>query len=140
MTNRTFINICLLASIIPLYELWRLWPENYTVNPWLSKGPDISILWYVKGLGNMLADIVKAIIILRLSRMNQPLRIAAGTYLIYTLLDLWYYILDYNSSQTPAYVLIYSFVPLIIILFAYKRKQSSPYKQKELYKEPTEAL
>jgi hypothetical protein len=130
MTNRTFISICLLALVLPVNELWHLWNHvSYNVNPWLARDYPLDIQWYVKFLCLNLSDVIKAVVIYRFARLNRPARIVSTAILVYAIIDLIMFFINFNQTD---YTIIYSLTGVISILFSYKRKRKM---QKEMKQE-----
>lgn len=56
-----------------------------------------------------------AILIFRLSRLNQILRIASGAFVVLKSVELVMFFINNNKSY-PAYVFLYSFIALIVVI------------------------
>lgn len=120
MTKRTFYNVVLLALIIPVNEMHHLFKDDIKmVNSWWFLDYPLNIQWYVKFLCLNISDVLKGFLIYRVSRLNQVFRIAAATYLIYTLFDLIMFFWNFNKGD---YMVPYSFIAVIIISLAYYRQ------------------
>jgi len=114
VSKRTKFTIALIALILPLNEIWQVWKEsNAVVNPWLALDYPLAIQWYFKFLGHSVSDVLKAIVVFRLSRMNQTLRLAARVYLIYTVFDLVMFFINFNKIN---YVLVYTLTGAVALL------------------------
>lgn len=91
-------------------------------NYWLSgKDYALDMQWFVKFLCLDISNVIKALLIFRLARMNQVFRIAAGVYLVLCLLDLVFFFVDCNTGN---YLLLYSFIGVFVIVIAYPKRVS----------------
>lgn len=115
MTRRTYINILLLALILPISELHTLWEGSTAIiNPWIHYNYPLGVEWYIKFLSINVSDLLKAIIIFRVSRMNRVFRIAANAFMACTLFD--FMIFFVNMQTGKYYIELYSLVGVITII------------------------
>lgn len=108
MTNRKTLTIILLVALIFFFqEAWQLFEGvQYDVDPFPLIDYSLDIQWYVKWLGAKTADILKAVIIVMLSRLYFDIKTVAMGYLIFTILDLMMYCFVCSSySYTPVYLI-----------------------------------
>lgn len=114
MTSRTIISIVLLSLIFPAQEIWQLWKnDNSVVNWWIAYDYPLSTQWYIKFLGAHVSELLKAIVIYRITHKIQALRMAAIVLLTYTVVDLLMFFVDFNRAS---YALVYSTVGFGVIL------------------------
>lgn len=114
MTRRTLISIVLLSLIFPVQEVWQLWRnDNRVVNWWVALDYPLSIQWYLKFMGYHVADILKSIVIYRITYKIQSLRNAAIVVLIYSFVDLAFFFVCFNKIP---YALILSTVGFVCIV------------------------
>ncbi len=114
MSNRTIINILLISLIFPINELWPFFEKGRIVNWWVS-GMDypLEIQWYMKFMFMNIADVIKGILIFKLSRMYPAMRLASAVYLSFCVFDLWMFFYNFNSSS---YSIIYAMAAPAIAL------------------------
>lgn len=114
MTPRTFLSIVLLALIFPVQEFWQLWKnDNRNVNWWIALDYPLSIQWYFKMAGLKLSELLKALVIYRITFKIQSLRNASIVLLTYTVVDLAMFFVNFNQSS---YTLIYTTVGLVVMI------------------------
>jgi hypothetical protein len=117
MTRRTFITIMMICLILPINELWQIWDgDPRIVSSWLHSDITFNIQWYFKFLFGAIANVLKAGVIVRMSNMNQYLRIASMTYLTYTIMDVFFFLLKYNQFS---YVTVYGSLGLVATIIIY---------------------
>lgn len=97
-------------------ELWSFFEQGKLVNNWLSgMNYPLDEQWYFKFLFLNVSNLLKAILIFRLSRMYHGMRLGALVYMVYCFVDLfmftynfnlWGYKIIYASSFTLAGVII----------------------------------
>ena len=119
MTPRTFLSIVLLGLIFPVQEFWQLWRNSdKEVNWWIAIDYPLNVQWYLKFAGIHVADILKSIVIYRITYKIQSLRMAAIVVLIYSFIDLTLFIWCFNKAP---YALILSTVGLVsLVVFNWK--------------------
>lgn len=119
MTPRTFLSIFLLSLIFPAQEIWQLWKnDNRNVNWWITLDYPLGVQWYVKFAGSKLSELLKAIVIYRITFKIQSLRMAAIVLLIYTLVDFIMFFICFNQAS---YTLIYTTVGAVSLVVIYWR-------------------
>jgi hypothetical protein len=123
MTPRSFYSIVLLALIFPAQEIWQLWREsNQEVNWWVMLDYPLAITWYFKFLGIHIADILKSIVLYRITFKIQSLNKASIVVLIYNFVDLALFFVCFNKAP---YALILATVGLVsLIIFNWKNLYS----------------
>jgi chromate transport protein ChrA len=116
LSRRNRINLVILAAIIPLNVVHVLWYSQQTVlvNPWLARDYPTDVQWYVMWLCEKVSDLLLAVLIYRLSRLNQVLRNASGAYLIIKAVELAMFFWNCNQSH-PAYLFLYSLIGVIVL-------------------------
>ena len=135
MTRNTYINVVLVAILLPINSLHVLWrtEDVQLVNPWLFRNYSVDIQWYVLWLCGKVSALIIAILLYRLSRMNQVLRMAATTYLVIKGAELIMFFIDCNKSYN-AYLFMYTSLSLFLILLAYPKRTSYKKKFKPIQK------
>jgi hypothetical protein len=125
MQKRAFFNLCLLASILVVREIWDLYrDQHYDVNPWIALNYPYSIQWFLKDLGRDVGDILAAIIIYRNSRMQRVYRIGATVFLFFMCLELILFFLNFNqTSYLPIYASLF-LVTMAVAYFHYYRPET----------------
>lgn len=122
MTPRTALSLFLLLLIFPVQEFWQLWKNsNREVNWWITLNYPTSIQWYFKDLGTVLAKLLMAVVIYRITFKIQALRFAAIVVLIYFVVEFVFFFVNYNRA---AYALIYSTIAPVSLLVIYWRNIS----------------
>ena len=130
MTKRTLISIVLLALTFIAHEFWQFWKgDNRVVNWWIANDYPLSIQWYFKFLGIQLKELLFAIVIYRITYKIQSLRNVATVILIYAVVDLVMFFINFNQAS---YTLIYTTVGVIaIIVFEWKQVLKMFHKQQQ---------
>jgi hypothetical protein len=140
MTPRTFWSIILLSLIFPAQEIWQVWRyDDRNVNWWVALDYPLSVQWYFKFLGSKVSELLKALVIYRITFKIQALRMAATVVLIYTLVDLMLYF--YNFNRAP-YALILSTVALVscfVFCWRITRTYLAHFYHKIIYKQHNHA-
>jgi hypothetical protein len=114
MTPKTIFSIVLLSLIFPVQEFWQLWKDDSSVvNWWIAYDYPLSVQWYLKFLGYHFAELLKAIVIYRITSKIQALRMAAIVLLTYCIVDLLMFFVDFNRAP---YALVYSTVGFGVIV------------------------
>jgi hypothetical protein len=130
MTRRTRISIVLLALTFIAHEIWQVWKgDNREVNWWIANHDyPLSIQWYFKFLGIQVKELLFAIVIYRITYKIQSLRNVAIVVLIYAIVDLAMFFINFNQAS---YTLIYTTVGVIsIIVFEWRQITKPFYKHK----------
>jgi hypothetical protein len=111
MTPRTAMSIFLLALVFPAHEMWQLWKtSNRDVNWWLALDYPLNIQWYMKFLGQHVGDVLKSLVIYRITFQIRALKYAAIVMLIYSFVDLLMFFICFNRAS---YALIYTTVGMV---------------------------
>jgi hypothetical protein len=128
MTKRTLISMVLLAFTFFAHEFWQFWKgDNSVVNWWIDNDYPLSIQWYFKFLGIQIKELLFAIVIYRITYKIQSLRNVATVVLIYAIVDLVMFFINFNQAS---YTLIYTTVGVIaIIVLEWKQVRKLLHKQ-----------
>lgn len=119
MTPRTAISIILLALIFPAQEFWQVWKNSDSeVNWWIALDYPLSIQWYFKSMGVCIRNVLYAIVIYRITFKIQALRTASIVVLIYALVELVFFFINFNRAS---YALIYATIGLVSMVVIYWR-------------------
>lgn len=114
MTPRTIVSLILLSLIFPAQEFWQLWKnDDRVVNWWIALSYPLSIQWFFKMLGIHISELLKAVVIYRITNKIQALRMAAVVLLIFTVVDLIMFFVAFNKAP---YALIYSTTAMVSML------------------------
>lgn len=134
--KRTFFNLCILASILVVREVWDLYrDQHFTVNPWITLDYPYSIQWYLKDLGRNIGDVLAAIIIYRQSRMQTIFRVGASVFLFFMCLELLLFFINFNqSSYLPVYASLFLVTMAVAYLHYFNPKGWIYYQMKRFVK------
>lgn len=116
--------------IFPAQEIWQVWRyDDRNVNWWVALDYPLGIAWYMKFAGLKVAEVLKAIVIYRITFKIQSLRNAAIVVLIYTLIDMAMFFVCFNKAS---YALIYATVGLAVMVVFNWKAASKLFKREQL--------
>jgi len=128
MTPRTAISIILLSLIFPAQEFWQLWRyDNRVVNWWIALDYPLSVQWFLKFAGWHLAEVLKSIVIYRITYKIQALRMAAIVVLTYSLVGFTLFFVNFNRAP---YAIVYSTIGVVSMVVVYWRPISRYFQEK----------
>lgn len=117
MTTRTKTTIMFIVSVPLSWEVYKFWEgSDQLVNPWLHLNYPLNIQWYVKFLGIQVGYIFMSLALFRLSRMNEPVRIASMVLLVLSVFDLGAFLWNFNKND---YSLVYLMISVLALLYTF---------------------
>src|SRR5205085_8329003 len=106
MRKSVCINIFLVLSIVFINELHLLFKNDYRVlHPFICTNEGIDIAWFTKFLCEHVTGVLKALLIYRLSYVSKYFRVTATAYLFFTVFDLLFFFMNFNSTNMTLFYL-----------------------------------
>lgn len=132
MTTRTKTTIMLIVAVPLSFEVWKFWEGNpKIVNPWLHLNYPLSIQWFVKFAGIQFGYLLTSMALFRLSRMNEPVRIASLVLVILSVFDLAAFFWNFNKND---YSLVYLSISAGTLLYAFYHNDAKLWGQRQYYR------
>lgn len=124
MTVRTKTTILLIVAIPFSWEFWRFFKNDHAaINPWLNLNYPLAKTWVLKFFGNHMGELFSALVIYRLSRMQEPIRMAAKMLLLLKVIDMLLF--WYNFNKEDDYALLYNGVSFATLLYIFFKQEIS---------------
>jgi hypothetical protein len=129
MTKRSMLTVVIMALLIPLNEVHKLWDGvSFNISPFWFTDYTLDIQWFVKFLGDKISWCIAAAVFFRLSRWNKEIRTAAIVFFVYTVIDLLLFFMWFNQKN---YLLVYSSFCFITVAIMYWKMQPEKKPSKE---------